>query len=128
MNEHKFKLQCQKKLMIISLPGIISRTIYELIYHSVAFILYIIASILLLLKVKDHRLGDSNWNMIAAVRKNLIMTVVKNSKNCNGLKLLFEFEFFVTEICVKSLKQYSSNLFLNFNLDFGNNSRSFVLH
>jgi hypothetical protein len=53
--------------ILFSWKGIISKTIYELIYHSVAFLLYLIASILLLLRAKDYRLSDSNWNMIAAV-------------------------------------------------------------
>ncbi|CAO1337836.1 unnamed protein product [Diamesa serratosioi] len=54
-------------LFSLSTGGIISKTIYELIYHSVAFILYLVASILLMIKVTDSRYYSRDRHMIAAV-------------------------------------------------------------
>ena len=54
-------------LASLSTGGIISKTIYELIYHSVAFILYLVASILLLIKVTDNRYYSRDRHMIASV-------------------------------------------------------------
>lgn len=51
----------------LSTGGIISKTMYELIYHSVAFIFYLVASILLLLKNNDHRYSSTHPYMMASV-------------------------------------------------------------
>jgi len=42
-------------LFSLSTGGIISKTIYELIYHSVAAVLLLIASIYLLVKISDYK-------------------------------------------------------------------------
>lgn len=42
-------------LVSLSTGGIISKTIYELIYHTIAFLLYLIASIILLVDVTNGR-------------------------------------------------------------------------
>ncbi|XP_067639471.1 uncharacterized protein [Eurosta solidaginis] len=42
-------------LTSLSTGGIISKTIYELIYHSIAAILLLVASVILLLELKDRR-------------------------------------------------------------------------
>lgn len=42
-------------LVSLSTGGIISKTIYELIYHTIAFLLYLIASIILLVDVSNGR-------------------------------------------------------------------------
>ncbi|XP_063705674.1 CKLF-like MARVEL transmembrane domain-containing protein 8 [Culicoides brevitarsis] len=42
-----------------STGGIISKTIYELIYHAVAFLLLLIASIILLVEVTNYRFGSN---------------------------------------------------------------------
>ena len=55
-------------LVSLSTGGIISRTIYELVYHSIAFLLYLIAGILLLVKATDYRREASHPHMIASVR------------------------------------------------------------
>lgn len=55
-------------LVSLSTGGIISRTIYELVYHSIAFLLYLIASILLLIKSSDYRREASHPHMMASVR------------------------------------------------------------
>jgi len=54
-------------LVSLSTGGIISRTIYELVYHSVAFLLYLIAGILLLVKATDYRREASHPHMIASI-------------------------------------------------------------
>jgi ABC-type bacteriocin/lantibiotic exporter with double-glycine peptidase domain len=54
-------------LVSLSTGGIISKTIYELVYHSIAFILYLVASILLMMKATDYRLSSSHPFMIAAI-------------------------------------------------------------
>lgn len=56
-------------LVSLSTGGIISKTIYELVYHSVAFILYLIASILLLIKSSDRTSDWSHPYKLASVRK-----------------------------------------------------------
>lgn len=56
------------KWVFPSTGGIISKTMYELIYHSVAFILYLIASILLMIKASDYHRSSSHPFMIASVR------------------------------------------------------------
>lgn len=61
-------------LISLSTGGIISKTIYELIYHSVAFVLYLVAAILLLVEVTDGKYSRSvkdNY-MIASVSLNKI--------------------------------------------------------
>ena len=55
-------------LISFTTGGVISKTIFELIYHSTAFILYIIASILVLIKANDYRLSSSSPYMLAGVR------------------------------------------------------------
>ncbi|XP_031629419.1 uncharacterized protein LOC116344800 isoform X3 [Contarinia nasturtii] len=45
-------------LFSLSTGGIISKTIYELIYHTVAFVLYLIVSIWLLVKLQDYKRYD----------------------------------------------------------------------
>jgi hypothetical protein len=50
------------------LEGIISKTIYELIYHGTAFVLCLIASILLLMKSNEYRLSGSHPFMISSVK------------------------------------------------------------
>uniref|UniRef100_A0A336KC16 CSON011304 protein n=1 Tax=Culicoides sonorensis TaxID=179676 RepID=A0A336KC16_CULSO len=42
-----------------STGGIISKTIYELIYHTLAFLLLLIASIILLVEVTNNRFGGN---------------------------------------------------------------------
>ncbi|XP_053696780.1 uncharacterized protein LOC128744049 [Sabethes cyaneus] len=42
-------------LVSLSTGGIISKTIYELVYHTIAFLLYLIASIILLVDVTNGR-------------------------------------------------------------------------
>jgi len=42
-------------LFSLSTGGIISKTIYELIYHSIAALLLLIASVLLLIKIGDYK-------------------------------------------------------------------------
>lgn len=54
-------------LVSLSTGGIISKTVYELVYHSVAFLLYLVASILLLLKANDYGYKSSHPHMIASV-------------------------------------------------------------
>jgi len=54
-------------LISLSTGGIISKTIYELVYHSVAFALYLIASIILLSKATGNRQSASDPNMICSV-------------------------------------------------------------
>lgn len=56
-------------LVSLSTGGIISKTIYELVYHSVAFILYLIVSILLLIKSSDRTSDWSHPYKLASVRK-----------------------------------------------------------
>uniref|UniRef100_A0A8D8KX00 (northern house mosquito) hypothetical protein n=1 Tax=Culex pipiens TaxID=7175 RepID=A0A8D8KX00_CULPI len=46
-------------LVSLSTGGIISKTIYELIYHTIAFLLYLIASIILLVDVTNGRYHSS---------------------------------------------------------------------
>ncbi|KAG5678289.1 hypothetical protein PVAND_007976 [Polypedilum vanderplanki] len=52
-------------LLSLSTGGIISKTIYEFIYHTTAFILYIVASILLI--VKNNNYQTSHPFMIAGI-------------------------------------------------------------
>lgn len=52
-------------LVSLSTGGIISKTIYELIYHSTAFILYLVASILIV--VKNNRYETSHPFMVAGI-------------------------------------------------------------
>lgn len=54
-------------LVSLSTGGIISRTIYELVYHSIAFLLYLVAGILLMVKVTDYRRDSTHPHMIASV-------------------------------------------------------------
>lgn len=54
-------------LVSLSTGGIISKTIYELIYHSIACILYLIAAILLLSRTLDYRRESTHPHMIASV-------------------------------------------------------------
>lgn len=60
-------------LVSLSTGGIISKTIYELVYHSVAFILYLIASILLLMKSSDRSSDWSHPYKLASVKITLEM-------------------------------------------------------
>lgn len=54
-------------LVSLSTGGIISKTIYELVYHSVAFVMYLVASILLLIKATDYRRDVSHPHMFCSV-------------------------------------------------------------
>lgn len=74
-------------LVSLSTGGIISRTIYELVYHSVAFILYLVASILLLMRVNDQRREASHPFMIASVR------IPKSPHARRSLTLFYAFRF-----------------------------------
>lgn len=51
-------------LVSLSTGGIISKTIYELIYHSIAFILYLVASIFLLIDVNKHNYPEQSHNKL----------------------------------------------------------------
>lgn len=55
-------------LFSLSTGGIISKTMYELIYHSVAFVLYLVASILYMIKINDNKRYYPDRLMVAAVR------------------------------------------------------------
>lgn len=57
-------------LVSLSTGGIISKTAYELFYHTVAFVLYLIASIILLVHITDYSYGSNykNSHIAAAVR------------------------------------------------------------
>lgn len=66
-------------LVSLSTGGIISRTIYELVYHSIAFLLYLIAGILLLVKATDYRREASHPHMIASVRFYFLLRILKLS-------------------------------------------------
>jgi len=54
-------------LVSLSTGGIISKTIYELVYHTVAFLLYLVASILLLIKANDYNLQFSHPFMFCSI-------------------------------------------------------------
>ncbi|XP_052562304.1 uncharacterized protein LOC120412825 isoform X2 [Culex pipiens pallens] len=56
-------------LVSLSTGGIISKTAYELFYHTVAFVLYLIASIILLVHITDYSYGSNykNSHIAAAV-------------------------------------------------------------
>ncbi|CAO1336928.1 unnamed protein product [Diamesa hyperborea] len=54
-------------LFSLSTGGIISKTMYELIYHSVAFVLYLVASILYMIKINDNKRYYPDRLMVAAV-------------------------------------------------------------
>ncbi|GAB0089006.1 uncharacterized protein DMENIID0001_034770 [Sergentomyia squamirostris] len=57
-------------LISLSTGGIISKTIYELIYHTIAFILYLAASIAFLVEVVNRissRSSIYDWYMAASV-------------------------------------------------------------
>ena len=58
-------------LISFSTGGIISKTAYELIYHSLAFLLYLIAAILLLVEVTNKRFNSkiNDAYMAASVSK-----------------------------------------------------------
>lgn len=58
-------------LVSLSTGGIISKTIYELIYHSVAFVMYLVASILLLIKANDYRREATHPHMVCSVTKTI---------------------------------------------------------
>lgn len=63
-------------LISLSTGGIISKTIYELIYHSVAFILYVVAAILFLVKVSNRNYGSLYEEFMVAAVLGLVCSVL----------------------------------------------------
>jgi len=63
-------------LFSLSTGGIISKTIYELIYHTVAAILLLIASVYLLVKIQDYKHTSLYDNYIIVAVLGLINTLL----------------------------------------------------
>lgn len=66
-------------LVSLSTGGIISKTIYELIYHSVAFLMYLVAAILLIVLATDYRRETTHPHMISSVSKNFGRSCILNN-------------------------------------------------
>ncbi|XP_049952300.1 uncharacterized protein LOC126465926 [Schistocerca serialis cubense] len=63
-------------VLSLSAGTVISKTLYELIYHSIAFILYLAASLRLIIQISDHKRSYSYDGHMAASVIGLVNTAL----------------------------------------------------
>lgn len=68
-------------LCSLSTGGIISKTMYELVFHSVAFVLYLAASVCFLIAVTDHKYSSRIYDPYMAAAVSFLLTFIVFFKN-----------------------------------------------